>query len=230
MSDVNTLPETPANPTTGKIAVAPVQHVPPPPPTLEQLARFGPRWTIRDITSQLAQYTLEMGLVEGTTDEWKRTQDPEADFTFHCALDIMAASLFRAKQLALRHRSGFSEPESILIAKEIKNMDIGMTHLLRSFVAIRHMETPIMAWNVGTGIERHFHLFQSFEEALDGKLVGEGKDEAEKWFTKTNKYFEKVIILFKGPPGSKKPEENLDAGNAAEFTEPIPAEAQRAAA
>ena len=163
-----------------RIAVAPVHHEPPPPATIEQLSRFGPRWNIRDIQAQLAQYVLEMGIVEGTTDEWQRTQDPEADFTFHCALDIMAASLFRAKQLVLRHRRGFSEAETLLIAKEANNMDWGMTHLLYSFVAIRHLKTPTMAWSVGTGIERHFHLYQAFEKALEGKLVGEGKEEIEK--------------------------------------------------
>jgi hypothetical protein len=222
MSGAYEFPETPANPQTGRIAVAPVHHEPPPPATVEQLSRFGPRWTIRDIQAQLSQYTLEMGIVEGTTDEWQRTQDPEADFTFHCALDIMAASLYRAKQLVLRHRRGFSEAESVLIAKEVKNVDWGMTHLLYSFVAIRHLETPTMAWNVGTGIERHFHLFQSFEKALEGKLVGQGKDEAEKWFAKTDKYFEEVIILFKGPPGSKRPEEDLEVGTFADISEPAP--------
>ena len=68
-----------------------------------------------------------------------------------------------------------------------------------------------MAWNVGTGIERHYHLYQAFEKALEGKLVGEGKEEIEKWFAKTDKYFEEVIILFKGPPGSKRPEEGSGA-------------------
>ncbi|XP_014551926.1 hypothetical protein COCVIDRAFT_111642 [Bipolaris victoriae FI3] len=216
-------PETPPNPTTGRIAVAPVHHEPPPPATVQQLSRFGPRWNIRDVCQQIAQYTLEMGIVEGTTDEWQRTQDPEADFTFHCALDIMAASLFRAKQLVLRHRRGFSEAESVLIGKEIKNVDWGMTHLLYSFVAIRHLETPTMAWNVGTGIERHFFLFKTFQAALEGKLVGEGKEEADKYFAKTNKYFEEVIILFKGPPGSKRPEEDPTLGTFAEINEPLPA-------
>ena len=224
MSGLYEFPETPVNPGTGvaRIAVAPVHHEPPPPATIEQLSRFGPRWNIRDIQAQLAQYVLEMGIVEGTTDEWQRTQDPEADFTFHCALDIMAASLFRAKQLVLRHRRGFSEAETLLLAKEAKNMDWGMTHLLYSFVAIRHLETPIMAWNVGTGIERHYHLYQAFEKALEGKLVGEGKEEIEKWFAKTDKYFEEVIILFKGPPGSKRPEEDPELGTYAEIDEPAP--------
>ena len=224
MSGTYELPETPPNPQTGKarIAVAPVHHEPPPPATVVQLSRFGPRWNIRDIQAQLSQYVLEMGIVEGTTDEWQRTQDPEADFTFHCALDIMAASLFRAKQLVLRHRWGFSEAETVLIAKEVKNMDWGMTHLLYSFVAVRHLETPIMAWNVGTGIERHFHLYQSFEKALEGKLTGEAKVEIDKWFDKTNKYFEEVIILFKGPPGSKRPEENPEEGDFAEIDETAP--------
>jgi hypothetical protein len=220
MSGAYDFPETPPNPTTGRIAVAPVHHESAPSATIEQLSRFGPRWTIRDVQAQLAQYTLETGLVEGTTDEWRRTQDPEADFTFHCALDIMAASLYRAKQLVLRHRQGFSEAESVLIAKEVKNVDWGMTHLLHSFVAMRHLETPTMAWNVGTGIERHFHLFQSFEKALEGKLIGEGKDEAEKWFAKTDKYFEEVIVLFKGPPGSKRPEEDSELGTFAEIVQP----------
>ncbi|KAL1801060.1 hypothetical protein ACET3X_001402 [Alternaria dauci] len=223
MSGGYEFPETPTNPSTGRIAVAPVHHEPPPPATIEQLSRFGPRWTIRDIQDQLAQYTLEMGIVEGTTDEWQRTQDPEADFTFHCALDVMAASLFRAKQLVLRHRRGFSEAESVLIAKEIRNVDWGMTHLLYSFVAVRHLETPTMAWNVGTGIERHWGLFKAFEKALEGKLVGPGKEEAGKWFAKTHAYFEEVIILFKGPPGSTKPVEDPELGNFADIVEPVPA-------
>ncbi|KAJ4314702.1 hypothetical protein N0V94_006335 [Neodidymelliopsis sp. IMI 364377] len=228
MSDGYDFPETPPNPQTGvaRIAVAPVHHEPPPTATVEQLSRFGPRWNIRDIQAQLSQYVLEMGIVEGTTDEWQRTQDPEADFTFHCALDIMAASLFRAKQLVLRHRRGFSEAETVLIAKEVKNMDWGMTHLLYSFVAIRHLETPTMAWNVGTGIERHFHLYQTFEKALEGKLTGEGKEEVEKWFAKTDKYFEEVVILFKGPPGSKRPEEDPELGSFAEIAEPAPGHAK----
>ena len=115
------------------------------------------------------------------------------------------------------------KPESVQIAKEVRNVDWGMTHLLYSFVAIRHLETPTMAWNVGTGIERHFHLFQSFEKALEGKLVGPGKDEAEKWFAKTDKYFEEVIIMFKGPPGSTKPEEDPEVGSFAEIVEPVSA-------
>jgi hypothetical protein len=53
-----------------RIAVAPVHHEPPPPATIEQLSRFGPRWNIRDIQAQLAQYVLEIDIVEGTTDEW----------------------------------------------------------------------------------------------------------------------------------------------------------------
>ena len=72
MSGLYEFPETPANPQTGmaRIAVAPVHHEPPPPATIEQLSRFGPRWNIRDIQAQLAQYVLEIGIVEGTTDEW----------------------------------------------------------------------------------------------------------------------------------------------------------------
>jgi hypothetical protein len=93
MSGAYNFPKTPPNPTTGRIAVAPVHYEPPPPAEIEQLARFGSRWTIRVIQAQLAQYTFETGLVGGTTDEWQRSQDPEADTTFHCALDIMVASL-----------------------------------------------------------------------------------------------------------------------------------------
>jgi hypothetical protein len=49
-----------------------------------------------------------------------------------------------------------------------------------------------MGWNVGTGIETHLHLFQSFEKALPGK------DETEKWFNKTDKYFEEVTSCSRG--------------------------------
>jgi hypothetical protein len=114
-----------------------------------------------------------------------------------------------------------SETESVLIAKEVKNVDWGMMHLSYSFVAIRYLETLTMAWNVNTGIERHLHLFQSFEKAIEGKQVGEGKDETEKWLTKTDKYFEEVIILFKGPRGSTRPNKDYELGGSAEIVQPV---------
>ncbi|KAF2800555.1 hypothetical protein K505DRAFT_400887 [Melanomma pulvis-pyrius CBS 109.77] len=171
-----------------------------------RLARWGPRWTPSSIATSIHQYTLETGWVEGTVYQWSVTQTDHDDIVFHSALDVMAATLHRTKTI-LVHCEPLSNLESLAISAEIQNVETTMRDLLYQFTLIRPLETDIMAWNVGVGMEQHYGLFCKFEAAVREKLTGEGLEEAEKAFLVLDKMFTDTIEVFKGPPGSSKPEE-----------------------
>lgn len=169
-----------------------------------KLALWGPRWTPSSISASIRQYSLETGWVEGTVYQWSVTQTDHDDVVFHTALDVMAATLHRSKSILI-HSEKMSDADSISIAAEIKHVEKTMKDLLEQFAKIRVLETDIMAWNVGVGMEQHYGLFRTFETVVREKLVGGGLEKAEEAFKVLDRMFTETIEIFKGPPGSVRP-------------------------
>jgi hypothetical protein len=168
-------------------------------------ARWGPRWSPSAIVSAIEQYALECGWVEGTVYSWAISQTIADDDVFHSALDVCAATLLRAKNILI-HSPKMSDEDSLAIAAQIKNVETAMGFLLHEFELTRPLETPIMAWNIGVGMERHYALHHAFNDAIRKKISGEGLEAAEVSFVNLDKAFDHTIEVFKGPPGSTRPE------------------------
>ncbi|KAL1642559.1 hypothetical protein SLS58_005327 [Diplodia intermedia] len=162
------------------------------------LARWGPRWTTRDVTAGIRQYSVENGWLEGTVWQWSQAPTDQQDVVFHTCLDTMAALLLRTKCM-LEHLDPLSPPDSSAVAAEIKNVQHTMGLLMHQFTLIRPLETLVMAWNVGLGLEEHFELFVKFGDMVKERLTGPGLAEAAERLDALNKLFDETICVFKGP-------------------------------